>query len=164
MRKNIKETSGATLLPELDLSVIKRRLLQKDGWDEVMARQAEQEYRQFLHLIKTNPGKALVPTEKIDEFWHLHILDTIKYAKDCEAIFGYFLHHDPNLEKGSRELNQLFHETESLHSEAFGRRTAEASACTGNGGACAGRCRTWSPQVPSICGTGDGRKCRAAFD
>jgi hypothetical protein len=31
----------------------------------------------------------------VDTFWHFHILDTVKYAADCERVFGYFLHHNP---------------------------------------------------------------------
>ena len=34
-----------------------------------------------------------VPTIDIDLFWHQHILDTRAYAKDCQKVFGQFLHH-----------------------------------------------------------------------
>jgi hypothetical protein len=33
--------------------------------------------------------------EDVDTFWHYHILDTRKYAADCQAVFGQFLHHFP---------------------------------------------------------------------
>lgn len=39
----------------------------------------------------------LQPTHVVDIFWHTHILFTRKYFKDCEAIFGQYLHHEPVL-------------------------------------------------------------------
>jgi hypothetical protein len=45
----------------------------------------------------------------VDTFWHYHILDTLKYAEDCQAVFGYFLHHFPYLGlRGEEDL--LAHE------------------------------------------------------
>ncbi|MBD2018613.1 hypothetical protein H6F43_00245, partial [Leptolyngbya sp. FACHB-36] len=35
------------------------------------------------------------PTWEIDQVWHCHILDTDKYAKDCDTLFGQFIHHFP---------------------------------------------------------------------
>jgi hypothetical protein len=35
----------------------------------------------------------------VDEFWHTHILQTMKYADDCQAVFGTFLHHNPHIGK-----------------------------------------------------------------
>lgn len=163
MTKHINTALDATL-PELDLSMIRKRLLEKEGWNETMASQAEQEYRRFLYLIKTNPGKSLVPTEEIDEFWHLHILDTAKYAKDCEALFGYFLHHNPNLKKGSEELTRRFGETNSLYEKIFSpeKRSGVGTICGGesnkldtevvnerdrwSNGTCSGRCRSCDTQ------------------
>jgi hypothetical protein len=31
----------------------------------------------------------------VDEIWHQHILDTHAYHRDCDAIFGSYLHHFP---------------------------------------------------------------------
>ncbi|NJN86389.1 MAG: hypothetical protein HC881_08865 [Leptolyngbyaceae cyanobacterium SL_7_1] len=39
----------------------------------------------------------LVPPDDIDQVWHYHILDTQKYATDCQHLFGYFIHHFPYL-------------------------------------------------------------------
>ena len=57
--------------------------------------QAEMDYRRFLHLHLLYPGLEIVPTKLIDEVWHQHILDTRAYAKDCQELFGEFLHHYP---------------------------------------------------------------------
>ena len=55
----------------------------------------ELEYRRFLTLMKKYPHEQTSPLVDVDMFWHYHILDTMKYAADCEAVFGYFLHHFP---------------------------------------------------------------------
>ena len=75
----------------LDLSRVKHKLL-REGWmpNEVSA--AEAAYRRFLKQAAVKPT---VPDMQVDKFWHAHILDTERYAKDCEAVFGRMLHHDP---------------------------------------------------------------------
>jgi len=56
--------------------------------------------------------------------WHAHILDTEKYAKDSQAIFGRFLHHWPysglmGSEDATRQ-RAYGEETSRLVREAFG--------------------------------------------
>lgn len=65
------------------------------GWSADIAFQLANLYRAFLFLCKTYPNEVIVPIKEVDEFWHLHILDTRNYMADCEAIFGYYLHHYP---------------------------------------------------------------------
>jgi hypothetical protein len=45
--------------------------------------------------MKMYPAEQTAPLFDVDTFWHYHILDTMKYAADCENVFGYFLHHFP---------------------------------------------------------------------
>lgn len=83
----------------LDLSSIRTRLMHPHaglGWSETRTRAAERDYRQFLLLAKTTPAAEASPTADVDAFWHFHILDTVKYARDCSTVFGYFLHHKPD--------------------------------------------------------------------
>lgn len=62
----------------------------------------------------------LVPTREIDEFWHNHILYTREYARDCECIFGKFLHHDPSLpDEDVQVLVDQFHVTKQLYFDEF---------------------------------------------
>jgi len=66
----------------------------------------------------------MVPSKEVDAFWHAHILDTMKYAEDCEEIFGYFLHHFPYLglrggEDAARQ-EQADQETQRLYQQEFG--------------------------------------------
>ena len=65
------------------------------GWTESEAVEISELYRAFLFLCKLYPQEVIVPPREVDEFWHLHILDTRNYALDCEAVFGSYLHHFP---------------------------------------------------------------------
>jgi hypothetical protein len=83
---------------ELDLTAIKGKLMHQqsgEGWTAQQADAVEREYKRFLYLMKTFPTEQTAPTVDVDTFWHYHILDTMKYAADCEQAFGYFLHHYP---------------------------------------------------------------------
>ena len=82
----------------LDLEPIKVKLMHKEsgeGWTLERANAVEFEYRRFLVLMKKFPDEQTAPLVDVDTFWHYHILDTMKYAADCDAVFGHFLHHVP---------------------------------------------------------------------
>lgn len=83
---------------DLDLDPIKVKLMHQasgEGWSVAKANAVETEYRRFLYLMKMFPDEQAAPLADVDTFWHYHILDTMKYAADCEQAFGYFLHHFP---------------------------------------------------------------------
>jgi hypothetical protein len=83
---------------QLDLEPIKTKLMHVEsgeGWSLEKANAVEKEYRRFLCLMKMYPDEDTAPLVDVDTFWHYHILDTMKYAADCEQAFGYFLHHYP---------------------------------------------------------------------
>ncbi len=85
-------------IAELDLEPIKVKLMHAqsgEGWTLAHANAVEEQYRRFLLLMKKFPDEETAPLVDVDTFWHYHILDTMKYAADCEAVFGYFLHHFP---------------------------------------------------------------------
>jgi hypothetical protein len=88
------------LVAALDLDPIKTKLMHVEsgeGWPLERAEAVATEYRRFLYLQKAFPRVEMAPLEDVDTFWHYHILDTVKYARDCEHLFGYFLHHYPYL-------------------------------------------------------------------
>ena len=64
-------------------------------WTPQDAAHCLQLYKNFLWLHKIHPGTPFVPTREIDEFWHHHILYTKNYLRDCQQIFGHYLHHQP---------------------------------------------------------------------
>ncbi|WP_229257530.1 glycine-rich domain-containing protein [Duganella callida] len=86
------------VIAALDLEPIKVKLMHEasgEGWTLERANAVEFEYRRFLYLMKKFPNEQTAPLDDVDTFWHYHILDTLKYAADCDAVFGYFLHHFP---------------------------------------------------------------------
>lgn len=132
------------ILLALDLGPIKFKLASKDdgpGWSVVKVTRVEAEYRKFLTLCAEMPGEQIVPSKEVDEMWHTHILDTAKYAEDCDTIFGYFLHHFPYLglrgDEDARALVAASERTKHLYRERFGvqqsRHTPKADCMTGCG-------------------------------
>lgn len=131
----------------LDLEPIKRRLTHEKGeyrWSAERAERAELGYRRYLTLRAKYPGVEMSPTEDVDAFWHAHILDTRKYAEDCEEVFGGFLHHNPTL--GDAEYTEDRHDTAAwvmhqLYEREFGE-PIEAVASDAVRPTTAGRART----------------------
>ncbi|MGZ5818958.1 MAG: glycine-rich domain-containing protein, partial [Burkholderiaceae bacterium] len=104
----------------LDLDPIKVKLMHVEsgeGWSLEKANAVEHEYRRFLYLMKTFPTEQTAPLKDVDTFWHYHILDTQKYAVDCQSVFGFFLHHFPYI--GLRGEEDL------IAHERLGKRMAE---------------------------------------
>jgi hypothetical protein len=147
--KTLEQNAEAALLftadiEALDLTMIKLKLQDKEegqGWTPEMSDEAEIEYKRFLALKRAYPEKDIVPNGAIDKFWHQHILDTAKYAADCEELFGYFLHHYPyfgmNGPEDAANLSSAFEETKDLYQRHFGiDYVGAAKRCT------APKCRT----------------------
>ncbi|PHM33399.1 glycine-rich domain-containing protein [Xenorhabdus innexi] len=118
-------------IESVNFSVIRKKLTQKNPniakvWSEEGAIDAIEQYKRFMYLIyKYNKsGIKLVPSIEIDEIWHHHILDTKNYQKDCENIYGYFVHHSPFSElTGDNKLDEVsinFMKTQQLYLEEFG--------------------------------------------
>jgi len=124
---------------QLDLEPIKMKLMHAasgEGWSLEKANAVEKEYRRFLCLMKIYPDEDTAPLVDVDTFWHYHILDTMKYAADCEQVFGYFLHHYPyvgmrgeddeqfRLDSGDR-MRELY---EATFGEAYPGTAAQSEA------------------------------------
>src|SRR3989344_4428261 len=130
-------------LSELDLEPIKYKLVHEEGWTIGRADKVEVEYKKFLVLVLKNQVtrtvRSIVPTKEIDQFWHNHILDTIKYASDCEFYFGFFLHHFPYLglrgPEDAQALKDQFRESRAYYEAEFGvtEATAASAICTSCG-------------------------------
>lgn len=112
---------------ELNLEAIIVKALDPEegyGWALQFGLAVEREYKRYLYLCAIYPGKALVPSVYVDDFWHLHILDTLKYAEDCEILFGEFLHHFPYFgmrgEQDAANLAAAWAETLDLYRSEFG--------------------------------------------
>jgi hypothetical protein len=119
----------------LDLDPIKLKLMDKEegqGWTSAQADHYETEYRRFLALLATYPDEVIAPNTNVDKFWHGHILDTMKYAEDCNEIFGYFLHHFPYFgmrgEEDEANLAAAAANMKRLYEEEFGPAVAAGKA------------------------------------
>ena len=115
------------LIAALDLNPIKTKLMHKEsgeGWSVERTNAIENEYRRFLYLMNAFPDAQVAPTVDVDTFWHYHILDTMKYARDCEQTFGRFLHHYPYLglegEDGIEMQQQAGERMRTLYESTFG--------------------------------------------
>jgi hypothetical protein len=124
-RKTLEQTIAA--INALDLTPIKFKACRKEdgyGWSAAYADQMEVAYKRYLILHAKHPDLTLAPEQDVDRFWHMHILDTRKYAADCETTFGYFLHHFPYLglrgEEDAQALQAAFLEMQRLTVEEFG--------------------------------------------
>jgi hypothetical protein len=144
----------------LDLDPIKFKLMDPEegqGWSRDFADRTELAYRRFLTLVATHPEETIVPSRNVDKFWHGHILDTLKYAEDCERVLGHFLHHFPYFGMRGAEdaANQAraVERTERLYREAFGGRPGEGAAyCGAISADKAAYCGAIKAEKPAYCG------------
>jgi len=137
--KTLEQTLAA--IDALDLEPIKFKATRSEdgyGWTPEYADAMALAYKRYLVLHAKYPEATLAPDQDTDRFWHMHILDTRKYAADCDAMFGEFLHHFPYLglrgEDDERALQDAFAQTQSLLAREFGEGAVKASAwCAAEG-------------------------------
>ena len=136
----------------LDLESVKTRLMDPQlgkGWTRQYADGVEEAYKTFLVMAVKYQELAedIMLSKDVDEFWHTHILQTMKYADDCEAVFGRFLHHSPHIgaltQADHDKRAALAEKTKLLYEREFGS-THEAEA------AWAGRIAHTAAAVSSI--------------
>ena len=120
-------TEQHALLSNLDLEPIIIKAMDAEeghGWSFNFARRVAQEYLKFLVLCIAYPDEPIVPSKHVDDFWHLHILDTQKYMEDCNQYLGYMLHHFPYFgmrgEEDARNLSSAWHQTLDFYTSTFG--------------------------------------------
>jgi len=85
----------AEIIANLDLSRVQTKLVEA-GHSQRAVQKLVSRYRHFLAECLGSPERVHQPSAEADIVWHLHILDTARYAQDCQRIFGRFLHHDPH--------------------------------------------------------------------
>src|SRR5258705_423349 len=119
----------------LDLDPIKFKLMDPEegqGWSREYVDQMAIEYKRFLTLSVRYPDETIAPSKDVDKFWHGHILDTMKYAEDCEKVFGYFLHHFPYFgmrgEEDAAALAQAGEGMARLYAQEFGEPMPQGQA------------------------------------
>ncbi|CAE6948684.1 CBWD5, partial [Symbiodinium sp. CCMP2456] len=126
--------ASAEKVKALDMAAVVAVLVQRDGYSPTKAAELAEEYRKYLALVGT--GLQPVPSKKVDDAWHAHILNTKNYAADTQALFGHFLHHEPaNLllnEQGLQEqkssMDNMFVSTKMQICDFYGRVNEDAWA------------------------------------
>jgi len=113
----------------LDLESVKIRAMDPvrgEGWTREYADSIEMAYKTYLTMLAKYPEEAedILLSEDVDEFWHTHILQTMKYADDCQAVFGNYLHHQPHIGEFSsadiEEREVQAEKTRRLYEREFG--------------------------------------------
>jgi hypothetical protein len=139
-----KFEEAMVLVKDLDFTLAIKKLQTENagGWTEDRAIKAVEGYKRYLAITKALDGFQLVPNADIDEIWHYHIMDTRRYEKDCQDIFGGFLHHypyygmlDEENEKNWKEnqvtsnniWNELFNE--ELYESSYAPNCPQACPC-----------------------------------
>lgn len=98
---------------DFDLAASKLLENKGDNWDAARVNAAIQNYKRYMAVTKALGGIQLVPNGDIDEIWHMHILDTRAYMKDCNTLFGEYLHHFPYFGMLGEENRQQWLEVQS---------------------------------------------------
>lgn len=106
-----------------DLATQKLVESKPEAWTLERAEKAVENYKRYIAITKALGGVQLVPNADIDEIWHMHILDTRAYMKDCNELFGEYLHHFPYFGMLGEENRQQWlaaqAESEALWQEMF---------------------------------------------
>lgn len=112
------------MIMNLDFSMIINKMVSHQGWSKKDAEEVCRLYKNYLFLCVKYPDQSLPPSEDVDEFWHNHVLDTIKYRKDCDILFGKYRDHYPYFgidgKTSMQDLSNAFDITQKLHMEEFG--------------------------------------------
>ncbi|MEZ9036435.1 MULTISPECIES: glycine-rich domain-containing protein [Vibrio] len=94
-----------------------------ERWDLVSTKKAVLDYQRYMAVTKALGGIQLVPNADIDEIWHMHILDTRAYMRDCDTLFGEYLHHYPYFgmlgEENKRQWLDVQAQSEQLWQRLF---------------------------------------------
>ncbi|WP_157268000.1 glycine-rich domain-containing protein [Azohydromonas aeria] len=110
-----------------------RKLLESkpEIWTLDRAEKAVESYKRYMAVTKALGGVQLVPNADIDEIWHMHILDTRAYMKDCTELFGEYLHHFPYFgmlgEENKQQWLAVQTQSEALWQEMFGELLYQGS-------------------------------------
>ena len=119
-------------IADLDLSAVHRDLVTRSGKTEAEAAAAVVQYRKFLELVRRHRGAPICPPAAADEAWHHHIQRTVAYRRDCMALFGRFIDHDPDA-FGTEVFRTAWAQTVLLWRLAFDEDLVEDADALGAG-------------------------------
>lgn len=110
----------AQLAKDLRLSHVLAKAAENYSWEGAQAEYAREWYVKHWYLARKYPERPLAAVSKAaDRLWHQHIIDTRKYAEDCDRILGRFMNHTPIYGTPSEIENNAYQETLQLYEEEF---------------------------------------------
>jgi hypothetical protein len=124
----------------LNLESVKIRLMDPklgEGWTQEYADGIEVAYKTYLTMVARYQDHAedILLSKDVDEFWHTHILQTMKYTEDCQSVFGQYLHHAPHIgeitEIDAARREAQAEKTRQLYQREFGSQENAESAWFG---------------------------------
>ena len=124
---------AAALGKKINMTQVLVKVSKNFGWTATQTRYALDWYLRFLYLRKIKPNEPLAAlSHAADDLWRQHILDTRKYADDCQTLFGLFLNHQPiyGIPK-SREL-EIIESTKAVYLAAFGTLPHDMKVTSGD--------------------------------
>lgn len=81
-------------------------LMRLTSWSRECCLRAVEEYKKFVFLAAV-ADHSVVPSDQVDQVWHLHLLDSQAYWEDfCPNVLGLKLHHRP-ARGGSQERESM---------------------------------------------------------
>lgn len=119
MEDTLDIASIAAGVNAINLDAVMGSAVKREGLPADRAPAAVETYRQFLTLVAAYPKMAICVPSDADKIWHQHILATGQYAKDCTALCGRSIHHDPTA-FGTPEFHAAWAETAKLYKDHFG--------------------------------------------
>jgi uncharacterized protein (TIGR04222 family) len=97
-------------------------LMRLTSWSRKCCLRAMEEYKKFV-ILAAVAGHPVVPSDQVDQVWHLHLLDSQAYWEDfCPNVLGLKLHHRP-ARGGSQEresMHRLYRATIDRYRQFFG--------------------------------------------
>ncbi|HYD29381.1 MAG TPA: hypothetical protein VEB64_00775 [Azospirillaceae bacterium] len=145
-------TLACKQIHNLDLGGVRKALIERDGMPAPQAEKALTLYRAFLELAARHPDDHVAPPTLADLAWHHHMLDSQRYFRDCHAIFGGYLHHDPHV-FGTDDFRQSWARTRDLFRQHFGVILEENPDVAGTGDTAPSLCYVAgiAELAPSLC-------------
>lgn len=92
----LREIQNFSLNEEGGSARFAKKLARENGWSQKYAERVVKEYKRFLFLAAAS-GEEVLPSEEVDQAWHLHLVHTKSYWDDlCGKALGKALHHNPS--------------------------------------------------------------------
>lgn len=74
---------------------VREKLVNDGKYDAAELDIIEVEFKRFLGLVALGIKPLGMISREVDDFWHQFILFTRLYAKFCDEVMGFFVHHMP---------------------------------------------------------------------